>query len=55
MDLYGNITNVHYTLSAYGTKMLDGYGEFSAPIDIEINQTYSYTNQNLLIPTIIEF
>ena len=55
MDLYGNIKSVHYSLSAYGTKNLDGFGDFSAPIDIEIDQTYSYTNQNLIIPTVIEF
>ncbi len=55
MDLYGNINSVHYSLSAYGTKKLDGIGEFSAPIDIEIEQTYSYSDQNLLIPTVIEF
>ena len=55
LDLYGNITKVHYSLSAYGTKMLDGYGELSAPIDIEIDQTYNYAGGNLLIPTVIEF
>ena len=55
MDLYGNITSVNYKISCSGTKNVPLYGELTAPLDADITQTYSYTNQNLLIPTVIVF
>ena len=55
MDIYGNMTGTHYSIGCHGVKSLEGFGELETDLNIEMDQDYSYTHQDLLVPTAFDF